>query len=170
MGVPSGLYYSNAWPFWVLQRKATYSYWQSQGDYCQCKMDSQKRQAIVLVWSRKPRSFFNSRPPVVHIQTLFSPAAHHPKAPTPPLTRCISPFNPSRNVALVMERMPGVCPAGAVASKRTGACRSANLAWTVDWSTASRRATAPPQATPCVVTACQGERTYLVLSFMKYMR
>lgn len=49
-------------------------------------MDSQKRTAIVLLWSRKPRSFFNTRPPVVHIQALFSPAAHLPKLPTPPLT------------------------------------------------------------------------------------
>lgn len=121
-------------------------------------MDSQKRQAIVPFWSCQPISFFNSRPPVVHIQALFSPAAHHPKPPTPPLTRCISPVNPPRNVALVMERMPGACPAGAVASKRTGACRSASPAWTVDSSTGSRRATAPPPPTPCVVTVCQGER------------
>lgn len=158
MGVPQSLYYSNPWPLWVLQRKATHSYWESQGDYCQCKTDSLKRQAIVLLWSRKPRSFFNSRPPVVHIQALFSPAAHLPKPPTPPLTRCISPVNPFRNVALAMERMPGVCPAGAVASKRTGACRSASPAWTVDSSTASRRATVPPPATPCVATVCQGEK------------
>ncbi|TKS81260.1 Tumor necrosis factor receptor superfamily member 19 TRADE [Collichthys lucidus] len=53
-----------------------------------------------------------------------------------------------RNVALVMERMPGACPAGAVASKKTGACRSASPAWTVDSSTASRRGTVPPPATP----------------------
>lgn len=39
-------------------------------------MNSLKRQAIVLLWSHKPRSFFNFRPPVVHIQALFSPAAH----------------------------------------------------------------------------------------------
>lgn len=55
-----------------------------------------------------------------------------------------------------MERMPGVCPVGAVASKRTAACRSASPAWTVGSSTAPRRATAPPPATRCVETACPG--------------
>lgn len=120
-------------------------------------MDSQKRQAIVLFWSCEPRSFFNFRPPIVHIQALFSPAAHHPKPPTPPLTQWISPINPPRNVALVMERMPGACPAGAVASRRTAACRSASPVWTVDSSTASRRATAPLPAMQCVATVCRGE-------------
>lgn len=157
MGVHEGLSYSNAWLFWFLQRKAALSNRESQGDYCLCTMDSQKRQAIVLLWSCQPRSFFNFRPPIVHIQALFSPTAHHPKPPTLLLTQSISPINPSRNVALVMERMPGACPAGAAASRRTAACTSASPVWTVDSSTASRRATARLPAMQCVATVCRGE-------------
>lgn len=113
-----------------------------------------------LLFSSDPKSQDHSLisdPPIVHIQAFFSAAAHHSKPPTPPLNWCISPINPLRNVALVMERMPGVCPAGAVASRRTGACRSASHVWTVDSSTASRRATAPPPVMQCVATVCQGE-------------
>ena len=127
---------------------------ESQGDYCQCKIDSQKRQTIVPFPSCEPRSLFDSRPLVVHIHSLSL------GLPSPqPLHQGISPLNPPRNVALVTERMPGVCPAGAVASKRTGACRSASPAWTVGSSTASRRATVPPPAMQCVETACLGKGT-----------
>ncbi|KAL0173977.1 hypothetical protein M9458_029945, partial [Cirrhinus mrigala] len=58
------------------------------------------------------------------------------------------------NVALAMGRMPSVCPAEPVASKRTAACRNASRVWTVPSSTASRRGTAPPPATPYAETAC----------------
>lgn len=129
-------------------------------------MDSPKNLAIVLLWSRKPRSFFNSTPLVVHIEDFFSPAAHLLIPLTPPLTQCISPINPFRNVALATERMPGVCPAGEVASKKTGACRSANPAWTVDLSTASRRATVPLPAMLCVETVCLGKTTRQYLSLI----
>lgn len=154
MGVPKVLYYLNTWPFLVFQWKAAHSDSESLGDYWQCTMASLKRHTIVLLWSH-----LNSRPPVVNIQALFSLATHLSKPPPPTLTQRIYPINPSRNVALVMERMPNVCPAGAAALKRTGACRSASPAWTVDSSTASRRGTVPPPAMLCVVTVCQGRKT-----------
>lgn len=112
---------------------------------------------------------------IISLPTLVSPHWHfplvlYPPPPSPPpsalplpyllfsfLTGGISSVNPCRNVALAMERMPSVYPAGPVASKRTAACRSASPAWTVLSSTASRRPTAPAPAMLPVVTAWQGE-------------
>lgn len=58
---------------------------------------------------------------------------------------------------MAMGKMPGAPPAGPTGSRRTRGCRSVSPAWTVPWSTGSRKPTARPPATPCVETACLGE-------------
>lgn len=162
MGVPCRLYHSNAWPSWGSAAEGNIHTEGVREIIASVRWTLKRRRPLFASDPRSQDQSLIPRPPAVHIQALsFLHLCIAPQTnqPTPPFTRCVFPVNPSRNVALVMERMLGVCLAVAAASKRTAACRSASPAWTVDSSTASRRPTAPPPATLCVGTACRGKKT-----------
>lgn len=146
----------------ALEQKAAHGSWESQGDYCQCTMEYEKKDSFCSLGDLTHTRI------IISLQTLVSPHWHFFVVSNPPffsplafLTGGISSVNPCRNVASAMERMPIVCPASLAASKRTKVRRSVNPALTVPTSTVSRKPTAPAPAMLCVVNACLGESSWI---------
>lgn len=143
------------------EQKAAHGSWESQGDYCQCTMEYEKKDGFCSLGDLTHTGIIISLPTLVsphwRVFVVSNPPLHPPLAS---LTGGISSVNPCRNVASAMERMPIVCPARLAASKRTKVRRSVNHALTVPTSTASRRPTAPAPAMLCAVNACLGKSSY----------